>query len=91
MMMSIFSASAAPGPPKLWTDPMSYPAISGLSQYDDVIFAEFADKCGKASIAFLTHAVYGDIIHPLTLKNVKLQNVLEKNKVISVKILTTSA
>lgn len=81
VMMSVFSAGAATGPPMQWTDPMSYPAISGLSVFDDVTFAEFEDKCGRSSIAVLTHTVYGDIIHPMTMKNIHLVNVLDKNKV----------
>ena len=80
VMMSIFTKKGSTGPPSGWTDPMSYPAISGISIYSDVTFTDFDDKCGEVNLAVINN-VYNDIVHPMKLSNIQLNNVLEKNKV----------
>jgi len=85
-MTSLFSNSAATGPPMSWPDPMSYPSLLGVTNIKNVNFAEFhnqvCDSKTKESHALVTHVTYGDLLHPITLSGVKSFNVDEGNKVI---------
>ena len=49
-----------------WEDPMSYPAINGVSYFVNNVFANFAAPCGNRmrDYIWMTTPVYGDVIHP---------------------------
>ena len=64
-----------------WEDPMSYPAIKGLSVWDSITFAHFSNPCGKRDYIWMTHPVYGDVIHPADFKNITFVDVDENSKV----------
>ena len=82
ILASIFSSSAAPGPPKPWEDPMSYPAINGVARFFGVTFANFNEPCsGKKNYIFVMNPKYMDILHPSEFKNITLIDVGEQNKV----------
>ena len=82
-MSSAFSASPAVGPPKPWEDPMSYPAIMGITRIQNVRFSNFGKGCGENgnNYVWMTNPLYGDIIHPTELKAIQLDNVMDVNKV----------
>ena len=82
ILSSHFSISGSKGPNKRWEDPMTYPAINGISRYFGVTFAEFGDKCsGKRNYIFMMNKHYMDIFHPVEFKNISLVNVDEESKV----------
>jgi len=82
IMSPIFSSSPPIGPPKPWEDPMSYPAIKGLTIIKNITFVDFTAGCdGSVNRVLMTTPKYGDIIHPTKIENVHLKNVIEDAKV----------
>ena len=83
MSSSVFSSSPASGPPMSWEDPMSYPAIKGLSVYRNVTFRHFKTFCGsnKRDYIISPHLFYGDIIHPVQFVETTLEDVEDDSKV----------
>ena len=57
----------------------------GVTRIENVKMKSFenqeCDGKTRESHALMTHSSYGDIIHPMTLQNVKLENVGDTNKV----------
>lgn len=85
IMSSLFSNGAATGPPMSWETPMTYPSLLGTTEIRNSVFQDFhnIDCSGKStqSHALMTHATYGDLIHPITLEKSVLSNVADENKV----------
>ncbi|XP_066933159.1 fibrocystin-L-like [Clytia hemisphaerica] len=85
IMTSLFSNGAATGPPMSWQDPMSYPSLIGVTRIENVQMTSFEDQeCDgklRESHGLMTHSSYGDIIHPITLEKIKLENVGDTNKI----------
>ncbi len=80
--MSCFSSAPSKGPLKPWDDPMSYPAIGGITRLKRTTFANFITACGgKKTVIFVPNYGAGDIIHPTEVEGIKLINVTESNKV----------
>ena len=82
IMSPIFTSSPPKGPPKSWEDPMSYPALKGLTIINNITFVDFAAGCdGAVNRVLMTTPKYGDIIHPTKIENIRLENVVEDAKV----------
>ena len=80
-LSSIFSKNPAKGPPKPWEDPMSYPAIKGLSIHDNNLFVNYTLQCGMRNYVWMTRPTYGDAIHPVEFSRTSVINVDEQSKV----------
>ena len=84
-MTSLFSNGAATGPPMSWQNPMTYPSLLGTTEIRNSIFQDFnnieCDGKSRQSHALITHASYGDLIHPIELEKNVLFNVADGNKV----------
>ena len=84
-MTSLFSNGAATGPPMSWQNPMTYPSLLGTTEIRNSIFQDFnnieCDSKSRQSHALMTHASYGDLIHPIELEKNVLFNVADGNKV----------
>ena len=80
---SLFSSSPSTGPKMSWEDPMSYPAIKGLTRLINLTVSDFNKACttGKNNYFWMTAPKYGDICHPMDMKQMKLFNVDPKSKV----------
>ena len=59
---------------------MNYPAISGHTRIIDTTFAYFKDACNETYFAIMSNDKYGDIIHPIEMKNTKHIYVDDANK-----------
>ena len=85
-MASLFSNGAATGPPMSWQNTMTYPSLLGTTKIRNSVFQDFNNvECGdksRKSHALMTHASYGDLIHPITLEKNVLFNVADGNKVL---------
>lgn len=69
------------GPPKKYEDPMSYPAIKGITKIINVTFSDFNGNGCAPNYIWMTTSRYGDIIHPTEFKEIVLNNVDEATKV----------
>ena len=81
---SLFSSTSSKGPKKSWEDPMSYPAIKGLTRLSNLTVAEFNNKAcvdGAYNYFWMTAPKYGDIFHPMETEKITLVNVHDKSKV----------
>ena len=89
-LSSIFSSGTSKGPPKPWEDPMTYPAIKGLSIYDNNLFVNYTLGCGMRSYVWMTRPTYGDAIHPVEFSRTSVINVDEQSKVMFIIFLIDS-
>ena len=81
---SLFASTPSAGPKMSWEDPMSYPAIKGLTRFEGVTISDFGPTgCnnGAHNYFWMTSPKYGDIFHPMEMKETTLVNVAEKSKV----------
>jgi len=86
MKASLFSTSFSQGPRKTWEDPMSYPAIKGLTRLVNLTLSDFnrwtcGDGGNRMNYVWMTSPKYGDIIHPMNTQQIQLFNVAERSKV----------
>lgn len=64
-------------------DPMSYPAVRGLTKVIGVTFSNFGSGCDSGrNYIWMTNPKYGDIIHPTDFSGITLDNCDEDSKVI---------
>ena len=69
---------------------MTYPALKGLTIIQNVAFSSFEASCsGGYNRVLMTSPNYGDIIHPVNLQNIQLENVAEQSKVEKVNMIDT--
>ena len=82
MLMSGFMSGSGAGPKKRWDKPLSYPALYGITKLRNVTFDSFKVACGgKRDVAIMTNPVVGDIMHPITLEEIKKYNMDEESTV----------
>ena len=83
MLMTCFMSSKAGGPKMRWDKQMSYPALYGITKLRNVTFDSFKVACGgKRDVAIMTNPVVGDIMHPITLEEIKKYNMDEESTVL---------
>ena len=81
-MMTGFMSTGGAGPKMRWDFPMSYPAIYGITKLQNVTFDSFKEACGgKRDIAIMTNPTIGDIMHPMTVEEIKKFNMDEESTV----------
>ena len=79
----IFASTPSSGPKMSWEDPMSYPAIKGLSRLSNLTLVNFNTACSPDSrnYVMMTSPKYGDIFHPVEFSKISMVNVADENKV----------
>ena len=78
--MTSFQSSKAGGPKMRWDKPMSYPAIYGITKLINVTFSSFGTACGgKRDVTIMPNTVVGDLMHPMTVEDVKKFDVDEES------------
>lgn len=71
LVMPTFVSGGGHYPQFPWWSIISYPAISGLTELDEVTFANFHIRCGESlDTVLLTHPGSDDANHPIHLSNI---------------------
>ena len=75
IILTSFLSGRGHFPKSSWPSITSYPAISGLTNLDDITFINFTDRNTKRDVAFVSNPISEDCQHPTYVSNAKLISV----------------